>query len=76
VIYWLPFFQYHQGWHSRDDLFARCGTPLDVVVLLLSCFLPYPHHPRLLLDHCYPLGLDHGLHLHFYLHIHLYQALV
>jgi hypothetical protein len=59
---------------NKDDLFVHCGAPLDVVVFLLSCFLPYPHHPHLPLDHCSPLGLDHGAHLH--LHVHLDQALV
>jgi hypothetical protein len=45
-----------------------------VVVLLLSCFLPYLHHPHLPLDLCSPLGLDHDAHLH--LHVYLDQALV
>jgi hypothetical protein len=45
-----------------------------VVVLLLSCFLPYPHHPHRPLDHCSPLGLDRGIYFH--LHVHLDQALM
>jgi hypothetical protein len=45
-----------------------------VVVLLLICSPPYPHHPHLPLDHFSPLSLDHGDHLH--LHVHLDQALV
>jgi hypothetical protein len=46
VIQWVLLSQYHQGCYSRGDLFECCGAPLDVVVLLLSCFLPYPHHPH------------------------------
>jgi hypothetical protein len=42
---------------------SHCGAPLDVVLLLLSCFLHYPHHPHLPLDHCSHLGLDHCVHL-------------
>jgi hypothetical protein len=50
------------------DFFERCGALLDVVMSLY-----YPHHPHLPLNHCSPLGLDNGAHLH--LHVHLDQAI-
>jgi hypothetical protein len=44
------------------------------MVLLLSCFLPYPRHSHLALYHYSSLGLDHGAHFH--LHVYLDQALM